>query len=158
MKTKVSILFALMVASAAVARWAELPLEKVVRQSHVVVIGEITNITVAPPPEEIDQYQFDVADITVQEVLLNTLTNQVIKPKQELPLSMPSIRNNVQISTDIRYKIGSKGIWILEFRDKTFWATYPKDFQPMSAEKEVRAITRKLNEEPSNQAIDSNKE
>ena len=147
MKTKLTIALAIAVAASALACWVELPLEKVIQQSHVVVIGEITSITIADPPKTEDQYQFDVADITVQEVLLNTLTNRVIKPKHELPLSMPSTQNKHDISTDIRFKIGQKGIWILELKDKTFWATYPKDFQPMSAEREVRTVTKKLNEE-----------
>jgi hypothetical protein len=150
-------LSATLAASAVRASWMDLPLKQVVQQSHVVVIGEITGITAADPPAQEDRYAFDIAHITVEDVLLNTLTNRVIQPGQELPLSMPSAGNSVRISTDIRYRAGMKGIWILELKDETFWATYPKDFQPMSAEKDVRQIVKELEKEPSSQAGGSDK-
>jgi len=144
MKTKLTIAFGVMVASAAIASWIDLSLEKVIQQSHVVVIGEITHVTAADPPKDGIMYQYDVADITVKEVLFNNLTNRVVAPKQNLPLSMPSVKNRARMSTDIRYEVGARGIWILELRDGTFWATYPKDYQPMSSEKEIRQIVQKL--------------
>jgi len=38
----------------------------------------------------------------------------------------------------------SIGIWILEFKDGRFWATYPGDFQTISTEQEVRKIIKEL--------------
>ncbi len=110
MKMRLTIIFAFMPISTSLACWRPVPLKELIQESHVVVIGEITSITVAAPPQEEKQYQFDFGEITIQEVLFNTLTNKPLKPNQKLSLSMPSIRNRLQISTDIRYEVGKRGI------------------------------------------------
>lgn len=130
--------------STAFACWEDIPLSQVIEKSHVVVIGEITRISRSGLPSDPEEYLYDLAFIQVQEVLFNTLKNQALSKGEEIPLSMPSSENRMQISTDLRYKVRQKGIWILEFQNGMYWATYPKDFQPMSVEQDVREILRKL--------------
>lgn len=138
------LVIATLMASTAFACWEDIPLDEVIQNSDVVIIGEITSINVAEPPKQAEQYQYDIAQITVQKVILNTLKNKVIEPNQKLPLSMPSINNKLHLSTDLRYRIGKKGIWILKFQNGKFWAKYPKDYQPMSSKEKIRQIVEEL--------------
>ena len=126
----------------AAACWMEMPLESVVSNSPVVVVGEIVEIKSAEPKE--GERVFDTAYIKVEKVLKNTLSNHSVKVGDRIPLSMPSAKNTIQISTDISYPVETKGIWILDLEDKTFWATYPGDCQPESKEEEIKTIITKV--------------
>jgi len=114
-----------------------MPLSQVVKGSPVVVVGKIEAIDVAKASEE---RVYDIAHITVSKVLKNTLEGYPIKVGDKLPLSMPSVNNKVQISTDLHFKKGTEGVWILEIKDKTFWATYPKDYQAADREQKVQKV------------------
>lgn len=127
--------------------WAEMPLKKITSDSPLIIIGSIEKIKQADPPKKNIDYQYDIAYINVSEVLKNTLQDYEVQNNDEVPLSMPSALNLVVNSTDIRYKKGTSGIWILDFKKNTFWATYPKDYQPMSKEKEMREILENLEKE-----------
>ena len=139
-----------MTALDALACWEDVPLERVVGNSPVVVVGSLGK---AEQKKHKEHGQLKVAYISVSDILKNTLPNIKISKGDRIPLSMP---NNGD-STDIVHAKGTSGIWILEFRDKTFWATYPKDFQPMSKERDVRQFIKKQEQESSNKAIDSDK-
>jgi hypothetical protein len=125
---------------AALACWADVPVEELVKDSPTVVVGKVERIKHAKP----SNYAYDVAYIKVARVLKHTGGLPVAAGK-EVPLSMPSIHNRSQMSTDIRYSKGASGVWILESREKspTFWATYPKDLQPHKEEPNIRAIILK---------------
>lgn len=129
-----------MTPSGVLACWKDVPLKTIIKKSPVIVIGEITRIKSAKPPFSEDEQKFDTAFITVTEVLKNDLPKYNIKVGDKLPLSMPSAKNVVKCSTDLIYELGIKGIWIIDYRDKSFWATYPKDFQRMEEEKNIRKI------------------
>lgn len=128
------------------ASWIDVPLEKVIAESQVVVAGKIESIRIAKPkPSNKYDYQYDTAYITVSKVLKNELKNRIIKKGSKLPLAMPSINNRVSTSIDLHYEYGKEGIWILEFRDKAFRAEYIKDYQPLTNEKEITFILEKQN-------------
>ena len=125
--------------------WADVPLEEILQNNPVVVVGEIESIDRAAPSDK-----YDIAYITVSRVLKNTLKDKKIKSGDKIPLSMPAIISQgtvrFALSTDIRYRIGQEGIWILELKDNTFWATYPKDYQPLKKMKDIQyIILRKKN-------------
>ena len=120
------------------ACWEWIPLPAVIGANPVVVTGEITAIDLAE--SQADKYVHDTAYITVSEVLKNELAGQTVVVGSRLALSIPSAGNTMQISTDIRYRHGQAGIWILEFRDGSYWATYPGDFQVIDRLAAVRDI------------------
>lgn len=126
----------------AVALWVDMPLEQVVHDSPVVVVGEIKRIEPAKPATQPGPRRYDMASIAVTKVLKNTLPDLKIVVGDELPLSLPA-KGGMAISTDIHHAVGKNGIWILERKDGTFWATYPKDFQPLDKEAEIQAIIEK---------------
>ena len=84
---------------------------------------------------------FDIAYIKVGEVLKNELRNRKIQKGDTIPLSMPSAKGTA-VSTNIRYRKGTEGVWILEYKDETFWATYPKDYQPMRQKAHIAGLIR----------------
>ncbi len=120
------------------AMWVDIPLEKLVADNPVVLVGMIEEISVSKSPKD----KFDIAYIKVAGVLKNELDNRKIKKGEMVPLSMPSAKK-VMISTDIRYKKGTEGVWILEYEDETFWATYPKDYQPLKQREQIAQIIQK---------------
>jgi hypothetical protein len=125
------------------ACWAPVPLERLLADNPVVVVGKITQIDVAPGPAKGQTQQtYDTAYITVVKVLKNTLRNRRIKAGDRLTLAMPSVNRSSRVSTDICYAKGKDGVWILELKDGKYWATYPGDFQPREKEAEIAALLR----------------
>jgi len=126
------------------ACWALVPLDKLVEGNAVIVVGTVESIDVAPAPKEgAKQSTFDVAQIRVAKVLKNTLADVKIKVGDCLPLSMPSVNRRMRMSTDIQYKKGKSGVWLLERKDGTYWATYPGDYQAPEKEAEIAALIEK---------------
>ena len=147
------------------ASWIAVPLDTVIKRSPVVVIGTVDSIKTALPLDSKYEFEddsaqltviwnrgypvegmvYDTAYISVSEVLKNTLPDVEIEVGDIIRLSMPSETDNVGSSNDIYYNKGTTGIWILDWCHDTFWATYPKDLQPLSAQQQVRDIIDKLN-------------
>lgn len=121
------------------ACWIDIPLERVVKKKPLVVVGEIQRITLAPK----SRYDYDTAFIKIEHVLKNSGGHQTAKVGAEIPLAMPSVNNESQVSTDLRYSKGQRGVWILDYREGKYWATYPKDFQRSSEISKIRAIIRR---------------
>ena len=141
-------------AGAASACWSDIPLEEVISRSPTIVVGKIERIKVAEPPASTPEglytttppaFAFDIAYIRVSKILKKKTTDIDVKEGKEIPLSMPSVRNETRVSTDIIYPQGMEGVWILSRSDKdtTFSATYPKDFQPLEKESNIAAIVAK---------------
>lgn len=128
-------------ATAAAACGIDVPVEKIVKKSPTVVVGKIERIEVAQPSD----YAYDIAYIKVGKILKNGTTDIEVKEGKEIPLSMPSVNNKRLTSIDINYRKGTKGVWILQRQEKsvTFWATYPKDLQPLKEESNIAAIIAK---------------
>lgn len=118
------------------ASWTDIPLDDVIRKSPVVVVGEVQRISPGP----VGEYAFDTAFIRIERVLKSTGTNEIEKAGSELPLRMPSATNKTRESTDILYRKGQRGIWILKLNEGKYTATYPKDFQDLSQETKIVEI------------------
>ena len=168
----ISVFFFLMFSMrVAFACWIIIPLEKVVERKPVVVVGKIVKIEVDKAPHntiyrvalflntivskitrtrlaEPGFYRYDIAYIEVAKILKNELRKPVIKVGDQILLSMPSINNTVGSSADIRYKKGKEGVWILQYRDGTFWAMGPNDLQPLNQQKIITQIIHSQKQMP----------
>jgi len=135
--------FAGMAGAAARASWVAVPLAELLQDNPVVVVGKIAGIKVAPVPKKGEPLlTHDTAYITVSKVIKNALAETNIQAGDQLPLAMPSANGGIAMSTDIRYRIGMDGVWILELEDQKYWATYPGDYQPREKEREIAAIVQ----------------
>jgi hypothetical protein len=130
--------------SSCFACWKAISLEELVPTRSVVVIGELVRIDEATIPAGSEERFYDVGYIKVQEVLRNALPNTKISIGDEIPLSMPSQKNKHRISIDLRYAVGTKGVWLLNHDKKTFEAIRPDDQQPALKRDEILAIIKKI--------------
>ena len=124
------------------AMWAYVPLEKLLAENPVVVVGKIEEIKTS----ETTKGKVSIAYIKVSEVLKNELKDFKIKVGDKIPLSVPT-PSMISVSTDINYPKGKEGVWILEYKDKTFWATYPSDYQPLKQKAQIKDILEKQSKE-----------
>ena len=124
------------------AMWAAVSQDVLVAENKVIVVGKIEEIQAATAGTK-----YDTALITVTEVLKNEL-DMAIKVGDKLPLAMPATGQGlmISVSTDISYKKGTAGVWLLEYKDKMFLATYPKDYQPATAKEEIVKIIKQQKE------------
>ena len=88
------------------AIWAPVSLEDFVKKNQVIVVGEVQRIDEAPK----SQRAFDTAFIKVERILKSSMQEGAPKVGGEIPLSMPSPKNELWISSDISYKKGARGI------------------------------------------------
>lgn len=139
----IAILMAICTSQIVHAMWAYIPLEKLLSENPVVVAGKIEEIKHSEDPKD----RFSIAYIKVDEVLKNRLKNFKLKVGDKIPLSVPAT-GKISVSTDIHYPKGKEGIWILEYKDKTFWATYPADYQPLKEKSSIQEIIKKQAEKP----------
>lgn len=115
------------------ASWAYVPQEIRIMQADLVVVGTITRTAMAIKK---DGRTYAVGVIKPTMILKG-------KPKmnQEIRVAWPAPRaGGLSVSTDIIYRVGQKGIWVLT-ADKTlpvFWANYPTDYQALGKLAEVR--------------------
>ncbi|MCP5487712.1 MAG: hypothetical protein H7A43_03600 [Verrucomicrobia bacterium] len=139
----------------ALACFANIPLSNVVRSSTTVVVGKIESIetNVYSTPGDAT-YTYDVAQIRVREVLKNSETNAVVVSGGTISLSMPATGMEKRNSKAITFQLNQDGIWILQFGHGYFWATYPKDFQPLSELENIREIVRE-EQKTSNHGLES---
>jgi len=108
-----------------------IPLEELVKSSPVIVSGKITAVTVSPQRKGEGPQLQDTGFLRVDRVLKNTLKDFDITVGDRLPLKFPSQNRIMHISTDIVYRKGQEGVWILDYRDGAFYATYPGDLQSL---------------------------
>jgi hypothetical protein len=139
MKQVLALAAVLVAAEAARACWADVPLEKVVGQSPLVVTGTIERVVRGRGQHY--RRRYGVAFIKVSKVLKNQVPHLNLRAGDRVRLFtlLPSVP---RLSTDIYYTKGQSGVWILQHnvRSRLFEATYPKDRQPMSQEKTVVGI------------------
>jgi hypothetical protein len=100
------------------------------------VTGKIVRIE-KPAAKEDGASAYAIAWIKTREVLKKdggpeqpkAADRRTTQPGDEVPLTMPAKHMR---STDIVYKNGTDGVWILQYRDQRYWAAYPKDYQPIA--------------------------
>jgi hypothetical protein len=122
--------------------WAAWPLEKVVNRNPLIVVGKIEKIEVAQPRG--NDRVYDTAFIKVRKVLKNNVKGANIKPGVLIPLSMPSVKNKTRMSTDLTYKQGTDGVWLLSYDKarKAFATGRPDELQPLAKEQKITNIIK----------------
>ena len=144
MSLRLSLLLAatLPFANSALASWADVPLDKLIRSEPLIItgkVGEAKPIDWSPVGRPMA-----VAEITVDTVLKNSVPGLELKSGSTVPLLMPA-QGKIRVSTDIIYKEGTEGVWLLDtVKGKDYFAaTYPKDYQLM---KNLATIEKALRE------------
>ena len=139
MKSIILIVTVLFLALSFTARacWRSIALEDFVKGKHLIVVGEIQRITTAPKSRR----AYDTAFIKIERVLRSPL-RATPKVGSAIPLSMPSVNNEMHLSWDIHYNKGQRGIWILHFEDGKYHAGHPMSLQPLSEEQNVAAAMK----------------
>ncbi|MBC8325330.1 MAG: hypothetical protein H8E27_06860 [Verrucomicrobia subdivision 3 bacterium] len=116
------------------ASWMYMPLELRLAGAKFVVVGKIDRIV-----DGIERHErtYDVGAIKVSKVLKGPKTLKEVKLMWPGPAPFA-------LSTDIKYRKGQEGIWIL-YPDKeeknVYWASYPTDFQQL---KELPQVETKM--------------
>ncbi len=116
------------------ASWAYVPLELRMAGAKYIVVGKIDRIV-----DGIERHNrtYDVGAIKISKVLKGP------KDLKEVKLMWPGPAP-FAISTDIKFRKGQEGVWILypdkEVKD-VHWASYPSDFQQL---KELPKVQAKL--------------
>ena len=81
----------------------------VARNAPVIVTGEIVSIDVADPGTRV----FDVAHIKISRVHKNLLSGVQVKTGKEINVRMVGKNCRTRISTDLRYPVGTKALWLI---------------------------------------------
>ena len=111
------------------AMWADVPLEQLVREADVIVAGEIMRVEPAG--------EFEHAMIRVRKVLKNSLAVHPVEVGTDIPLRMPT---QIRVSTDLQYRKGREGVWLLQYRDGVFLTKHPKSLQPLEKLVEIEQL------------------
>ena len=142
---------ALILTLSGLARVLPPPTADRVKSAGLVIIGVIDSIKYAPHTDDIHKFQSDTAFIKIKEILLDKST-RIASTSTYANLIMPSIRNRMTSSNEIRYKLNQSGIWILQIfyvKYSLFSAPYPGDFLQMDYEDKVRRIILELEQDES---------
>jgi hypothetical protein len=133
----------------AYASFASVPLQILLDEADLIVVGEITEV--ADAGFEIDDRPHEVAILQVTGVLKNITRKQNV---EQLRIAQPGA-GGIAVSTGIRFRPGQQGIWILdgdEERD-VFWAKHPVQFQENGARDEVERLLRMRGQLPGGEAV-----
>ncbi len=111
--------------------------ETYARQCPIIVVGEITEIK---DPKLDKPYYFDNVQIKVEKVLKDVLKDVEVKPGKSLTVKMPSASNKTMISTDLRYPVGKRGVWLIVLtKDGSLHIDRnPVQLQPIDDEAKIR--------------------
>ncbi len=113
-------------------------LARSVQRARVIVIGEITRVARATGDST---YDHDVGFIRASKVLKGERSlGSILGQTKKVPFCFPSIHNRLRVSTDVRFKKGERGIWLLELRQGRFVGIKPVALLPLSRQKEVERI------------------
>jgi len=120
------------------ALWVQMTMQELVDRSDLILVGKLVKIKNDP------ESGFDIGIIQV---------SRVIKGKdstKEVRLQIPSRNRDVQVSTDLIYGIGQKGLWFLRlkrpggnFSGNLYLADHPQRFQQeTNVEKVLKYLTK----------------
>ena len=119
------------------ASWAYVPLELRLAGADLVVVGKIDRLT---DNFKVGERMHDVGAITVQRMLKGPGN------LKEAQVAWPG-KARFALSTDIRYRVGQQGIWILTRDAKqpnVYRANYPTDYQAAANLPKILAALKKL--------------
>lgn len=115
----------------------EAHLGDLVRSSHVIVEGHITQIRRA---RGTPTYGYDTAIVSGRILRGRGLLKTIYGEETRAPLSFPSVNNRRRIDTDIRYEVGQQGIWLLVFHNGRLWGKQVGSLQPLSKREEIERL------------------
>ncbi len=145
--------------------WGPIAIEKLISESSVIVVGEVTKIINSPntPSPENDAMvtgekrliqrptMQDTAYITVSRVFKNTLPDTKIGIGDRIPLTVIASDSAFWTSIiifDHPKPIGTFGIWIIEFKNNKYYAFHPTTLQPLANEEEIVNIINNQKNNP----------
>ena len=136
-------------AERAYAIFAPVPLQILLDEADLVVVGEVTEV--ADAGFEIGARPHEVAILQVAGVLKNLTRKQNVV---RLRIAQPGARG-IAVSTDIRFRPGQEGIWLLKADDEydVFWAKHPFQLQQKEARDEVERLLRMRSQLPGGEAV-----
>lgn len=109
------------------ASFAAVPLEILVDEAEVIVLGKVTKVEETKITRKFGnaERKYDAAVIEVAAVLKGP------EKLKEVRVAQPA-KGGLEVSTDIRFKEGQEGVWILnrQAEPNFYWATHPSQFQP----------------------------
>jgi hypothetical protein len=133
--------------SNAQASWAYVPLELRMAGAKYIVVGKIDRIV---DGIERNDRTYDVGAIKVNKVLKGPKTLKEVKLMWPGPAPFA-------LSTDIKFRKGQEGVWIL-YPDKkvkdVYWASYPTDYQALASLPKVTEKLKALNSIAWSKAVD----
>ena len=148
-------------AACVLACWAYTPIEHRLLDADMVVVGKIVSVKDAPM---VGNRPHALGRIAIEEVLKGDKTLKEVGLLWPAPPKTAKkggaggkavLRFSPAMSTDIRFKQGQDGVWLLR-RDKkhdAYWATYPGDFQPKAKRAEVGEKLGRLRNLPWGKAV-----
>jgi len=116
-------------ASAALGKWANIPLEERIRRAELVAVGKIEKVI-----KELDRLTV-LGELRLTEVLKGDSALKVVR------LAFPS-PDKPPMKDGVHYTVGQEGIWILRRDPKTghYGADYIKDWQKLDRRAAIKAI------------------
>ena len=133
--------------SNAQASWAYVPLELRMAGAKYIVVGKIDRIV---DGIERGNRTYDVGAIKVSKVLKGPKTLKEVKLMWPGPARFA-------LSTDIKFRKGQEGVWILYPDQKVkdvFWANFPSDYQALANLPKVQEKMKALNSIAWSKAVD----
>ena len=122
----------------ALACWIAIEPEIYASECPIIISGTIAKTDGLISDKYFDGY--DIAYIKIRKVFKNVLKGVDLNKGQNFSVQMSPIRKNIGVSTDIRYQVGKKGIWLVYLDSKGNFHIdfHPVQFQPLKKEKELR--------------------
>lgn len=148
--TLLSFTLLILAVSRAFACWMALPMEILVDEADLIVVGKVAGI---------QDGGFDVGgrkyDVTVVEItgVLKALP-QLGQPKIA-HVGQPAAGGGIAVSTDIGFRPGQQGVWLLgkDPGRNVFWARHPSQFQDGGKQKEISDMIAARKSLPGGEAV-----
>jgi hypothetical protein len=123
------------------ACWQSLDPWWVAQNAKLIVVGKVVKVEDAGFSRRFERWdrRYDVAVVEVREVLKGTDVRAHVRVAQPA-------KGNVSVSTDIQFKVGDEGIWLLDRAREadTYEAAHPDKFRPLKDRAEVVGNTVRL--------------
>ncbi|MFO8073273.1 MAG: hypothetical protein R6V85_15490 [Polyangia bacterium] len=116
----------------------DVTLEELVRDADAIATGRISRVQRSDSDAA---YSYDVATIAVGEVIKGrSLLEREAGGVRRIPLCFPAESNRLRISTDVRWKKGQSGVWLLTLERGRLTAQRPGSLQPIEKLDEIRRM------------------
>ena len=119
--------------------WGKYPLTELVADHPLIVLGEIVRVRQTSRRGE----AIDIAYIRVEKVLKDTLPKNARRYTNEIPLLMPSTRDETMSTADVTHPVHAQGIWFLSSLKRVFHTRHPTELQPRKLLPKVEKLVAK---------------